>query len=272
MQLPEGSFLDSLPGSGISYVTTSNINKRAPESNARQNNNFQTTNYNTQTNDNTAIHHENHNQSEMSEQQPVSYKNKEINRDAIKSIHKTSDEPVDWTEVLVNPVPTEGAYNAELWAYYHSVAQNIIDGDIDTYLKVIYEVNPLNDLLEYGGGYEFGTDNPRIIEVEFTVKSNGVMPSKSSLGASAYLDLLQDYVCSCSIRVARDMLALLPVKNVIVNAVDMGNTILSVNFDRATMYGIKFGFINPSELIVKFKHNMIFDLTNGFSPVKQITE
>jgi len=28
-----------------------------------------------------------------------------INYDTIKSIHRTCDEPVDWTEILVNPLP-----------------------------------------------------------------------------------------------------------------------------------------------------------------------
>lgn len=106
-------------------------------------------------------------------------------------------------------------YDKALWAYLHSVAEDILNGDIDTYLKVIYEMNPLDDLLEFGGGFEFGTDDPRKMEIEFTVKSDEVMPSKSIMSDTTYFDLLQDYVCSCAIRVARDMFALLPIKTLL---------------------------------------------------------
>lgn len=64
------------------------------------------------------------------------------------------------------------SYNQGMWQYYHSMASKVLSGDIDAYLQLIYEVNPLDDLLAYGGNYEFGTDNPSRIEVEFTVNEN----------------------------------------------------------------------------------------------------
>ena len=34
---------------------------------------------------------------------------------ALKSIHKTSDDSVDWTEVLVSPIPPDDSYNKGMW-------------------------------------------------------------------------------------------------------------------------------------------------------------
>lgn len=189
----------------------------------------------------------------------------------LKSIHKTSDDSIDWTEVLVSSVPPDETYNQQMWEYYHNMASKILAGDIDSYLQLIYEVNPLDDLLVYGSDYEFGTDDPKKIEVEFNVNANALSKAKCKMNNSEYNILLQDYVCSVCIRIARDMFALLPIRNTIVHAVLNSDTILSVDFDRQGLSKIKFGYIDPSDTLLQFKHNMIFTNNNGFSPVEQIT-
>lgn len=188
----------------------------------------------------------------------------------LKSIHKASDDTIDWTEVLVSPVAPDESYNQEMWRYYHSVAGKVLSGDIDTYLQLIYEVNPLDDLLAYGGNFEFGTDNPQKIEVEFSINETALSVAKRQMSRSDYNDLLQDYVCSVCIRIARDMLALLPVLHVIVHAVLNEKTIVSVIFDRTSLSKVKFGYIDPSETLSKFKHNMCFEPDSGFSSVSHL--
>lgn len=258
-----------IPGTGLSYVETTNRNTSPrnaspstsqPRSTPRPDNVY---------ND---MEDQRIEQQQYSERQQVydNYSARDISQETIKSIHRTSDEPVDWTEILVNPLPTDDLFDKELWGYFHSVAEDVLNGDIDAYLKVISDVNPLNDLLDFGGGFEFGTDDPRKIVVEYTLKSKEVMPSRSSLGAVDYYNLLRNYVYSCSIRVARDMFALLPVKHTIVHAVDNNRNILSVDFDRATMSAIKFGFSNATDILNKFTYNVNFDEKSGFGEVNQI--
>lgn len=194
----------------------------------------------------------------------------QVSTSALKGIHKTSDDSVDWTEVLVSPLAPDESYNQEMWSYYHSMAGKILAGDIDAYLQLIYEVNPLDDLLAFGGGFEFGTDNPRKIEVEFVVNENSLSTAKEQLMATEFNNLLQDYVCSICIRIARDMFALLPISNTVVHAVMDEKTVLSIDFDRATLSKVKFGFIDPSDAMAGFKHNMRFSNENGFEEVEQI--
>lgn len=190
--------------------------------------------------------------------------------DTLKSIHKTCDDPIDWTEVLVSPEPPDPSFPSELWSFYHSVSNNVLNGDIDTYLQLIYEVNPLDDLLAFGGEFQFGTDDARKIEVEFVVNEQAINQAKSNLSNKDFYDLIQDFVCSTAIRIARDMFALLPIENTVVHGVLKGNTVLSVNFDRSGLSKIKLNFADPSDVTERFPHEMDFDVTRGFRGVKRL--
>lgn len=194
----------------------------------------------------------------------------QLDTESLKSIHKSSDDSVDWTEVLVSPLPPDLSYNRGMWQYYHSMASKVLSGDIDTYLQLIYEVNPLDDLLAYGGNFEFGTDNPSKIEVEFAVNENALCTARQQLSVMEYNNLLQDYICSVCIRVARDMFALLPVAHTLVHAVLSGNTVISVDFDRGNLSKVKFGYIDPSDTLSLFKHNMSYNDGFGFAPVANL--
>ncbi len=262
-----------IPGTGLYYVDTKNPKKEKAQ-NSSNSQSRRTTSYNAQSE-----------YVEPYEPTPVSYTAPEkrvvetptetfrpvqVDTESLKSIHKTSDDSIDWTEVLVSEMAPDSSYNQEMWNYYHSIAPKILAGNIDSYLQLIYEVNPLDDLLAFGGNYEFGTDDFKKIEIEFTANENALSNAKSQLGQSEYNLLLQDFICSVCIRIARDMFALLPVSSTIVHAVLDNDTVLSVEFDRATLSKIKFGFIDPSDTMAKFKHNMNFNSNYGFSGVDRI--
>lgn len=194
----------------------------------------------------------------------------QIDRSTLCSIHKSSDDTIEWTEVLVSPDAPNASYNQQAWQYYHQMASRILSGDIDAYLQLIYEVNPLDDLLAYGGQFEFGTDDPQKMEVEFVVNVSALSSTYSQLNCVEYNRLLQEYVCSVCIRVARDMFALLPISNAMIHAVIDDLTIVSVDFDRDALAKVKIGFIDPVILLSKFRNNMEFSHANGFSPVDRM--
>ncbi len=157
--------------------------------------------------------------SEPQQTAPVYTNVGQVDAASLKSIHKTADDTIDWKAVAASAKAPDAFCSQVMWAYYHSVAADVLKGDIDTYLQLIYEVNPLDDLLGYGSNFEFGTDNPRRMEVEFTVNRELLSHASQTMSSFEYNDLLQDFVCSLSIRVARDMFALLPVSDVVVHAV-----------------------------------------------------
>lgn len=182
----------------------------------------------------------------------------------------------------------------EEWQNLNILSSRILQGDIDAYFQVIDEMNPLDDLIEFGSDFEIGANDGSALEVEFKVKSDEIVPkfvlsltqtgklSKKDMPKTQYYELVQDYVCSCSIRITRDMMALLPVEKVTVHAVDNvlntatgyieEATILSVVFDRETLNSLNFDMIDPSDAIQNFKHNMKYLKTGGLKPVDRITE
>jgi hypothetical protein len=180
----------------------------------------------------------------------------------------------------------------EEWKELVTFAKKVLDGDIDSYFKVIKEMDPLSDLTEFGSGFEFTTDDPSYIEIEFDAHSEKMIPPKEkSLTQTGkisvkewtktkYYDLQQDYICSCAIRIARDMFSLLPVKEVYVHAFEdlfssqTGNTtrtcILSVRFKRQVIESLNMERIDCSDSMGNFQHNMDFKKTKGFLPVQKL--
>lgn len=205
--------------------------------------------------------------------------------EALKSVHKQSDGYIDWETVK------NGAVSGELRELV-PFAESVLNGDIDSYYKVIAEVGPFDDLLEYGSGFEVGTDDPRMLEVEFQVKSDEIIPTEypdmkasgelvmKEFSKSAYYELVQDYVSSTMLRVARDAFALLPIQTVIIHAVDKvlnpatGNdeevTICSVKIKRDALATLNFERIDPSECLESFESNVKFRKTAGYAPVDRV--
>lgn len=195
-------------------------------------------------------------------------------------------------EKAVEQAAAEDAEDYENWRKLVGLADRVINGDLDAYLDVIEQMNPLGDLIDFGSDFEFGADNASAMEVEFKVKTDSVVPqytfsltktgklSRKEMTKTAYFDLVQDFVCSCSIRIARDIFALLPVKTVVVHAVENGIntqtgrqeeiTILSVLFERDILNGLNFEHIDPSDAMNNFLHNMKFQKTTGLHPVDRV--
>ena len=205
--------------------------------------------------------------------------------EALKSVHKQSDGYIDW-EAVAN-----GAVSGQI-RELQPFAQSVLAGDIDAYFRVIEQVGPFDDLLEYGSGFEVGTDDPKIMEIEFQVKSGDIIPTQypdmkasgeivmKDFSKSAYFELVQDYVSSTMLRVARDTFALLPVQTVIIHAVDKilnpatGNdeevTIASAKIKRDAMATLNFERIDPSDCLESFESNVKFKTTTGYSPVDRV--
>lgn len=204
--------------------------------------------------------------------------------EALKSVHKQSDGYIDWEAVANGAV---GQYK-ELQPF----AQSVLAGDIDAYFKVIAEVGPFDDLLEYGSGFEVGTDDPKMLEIEFQVKSDAIIPTQypdmkangeivmKDFSKTAYYELVQDYVSSTMLRVARDTFALLPVQIVIIHAVDKvlnpatGNdeevTVCSAKIKRDALATLNFERIDPSDCLESFESNVKFRKTAGYAPVDRV--
>ncbi len=104
--------------------------------------------------------------------------------------------------------------------------------------------------------------------------------STKQLTKTRYYEWQQDYVCSCTLRIARDLFALLPLNTVIIHASDTQlNTetgheerllVLSIQIDREILTGLNFDHIDCSDSMNNFPHHMNFRKTKGFVEVEKV--
>ena len=178
------------------------------------------------------------------------------------------------------------------WGMASNLAKKILNGDIDAYFQAIQEMEPLGDLSEFGSVFEFSTDDPSYIEVAFEPHSEQMVPavekkltktgklSEKALTKTRYYELQQDYICSCIIRIARDLFALLPIQTVYVHAfedildTETGHTsrecILSVQIEKETLLQLNLDGIDCSDSMNNFSHRMKFRKTKGFAPIEPL--
>lgn len=258
-----------LPGTGIYYTKSTNVKKLAKKFTSKKDDKDSKSSKskpNTKTIENNKLQVEEYNDY----------------IEAIKSVHKNSDGYIDWARVQ------NGDGDKDLIPF----AKKVLEGDIDAYFEVIDEVKPFDDLLDFGSSFEVGTDDPSVLEVEFKVKSEEIVPeleyslkadggiSTKNMSKTNYYALMQDYVASTTIRVARDAFALLPIESCVVHAVDKvlntatgyeeEMTILSVEFKRDQLLSLNMDRIDPSDAIAGFNNNCKFAKTTGFKPVERI--
>lgn len=242
-----------IPGTGLSYVSTSSNASRRQRQRGQQ--------VSTPTMPNRSI-------GEVTERAPQMHRptSDEI-AVQIQEIYRVADETINWREILISDVDEDAS---DEWKYYKQRAEKVLNGDIDTYFELISELNPLDDLLEYGSEFECGTDDPRMLSVHFKVNSGHILRDAQTLGRREYNLLLQDYVCGCAIRVARDMFALLPLRHIVVDAEDHNTDILSVDFERTSFLELDFDSLDASDTVASFLHRMNFTELDGFRKIEPL--
>lgn len=175
--------------------------------------------------------------------EPKIQSKKKLDYKDVQSICRVSDEKIDWFEILSSKKPTDGFFNENMWHYLHSVALDVCQGNIDTYLQVIQDINPYDDLLDYAENFEFGTDDAKEMNVSFNPLKD-VVDEKDK-------ELYEDYIAACVIRVARDTFALLPVERV--NVEVEGKLGYKARFDIGKFQKIKFSYSDPSTIVDAFR-------------------
>lgn len=178
--------------------------------------------------------------------------NMSVSLDDIKKLYLKSDEVIDWTELLVSASADDVFMEPETWKFLKSISRKVLSGDIDAYLETIEKMRPVDDLLDYGSDFEFGIDNPNSMEVEFRINEHFMLPNANVIGVESYEQIFKEYVCASSIRVARDLFALLPVKYVIVYAKKEDEVVLQARFNRNEVQKINFKEESSVEIIERF--------------------
>ncbi|NLN03835.1 MAG: DUF4236 domain-containing protein [Clostridiaceae bacterium] len=185
----------------------------------------------------------------------------------------------------------EDAKVYEEWEGRVRFAKGIIEGNEQISETLLNEIKPFSNIEAFCEvkKCEFRKNG---IEVDVTIKTD-IVPehslsltktykiSRKNITKTTYYDIKQDYVCSVCFRIAKDMFALYPSDTVLVNALKtVLNTsngysedvpILSIKFNRGIFDMLNLDRIDPSEALKNFMHNMDFLKTKGFKPIKKLS-
>lgn len=179
----------------------------------------------------------------------------------------------------------EREHEAELVAYeteklecehLRLLAIRVLAGEPGAYSEAISEFSILNEITHIGSSIHFTVRSPKLIECVLTVNGREVIPDQTkSLTASKKLsvkampkarfhEIYQDYVCGCVLRLGREVMALLPVDEVLVTASVRGLDaktgqsaqlpVLSVAMTRGILEGLDFERLDPSDSMENFVH------------------
>ena len=125
---------------------------------------------------------------------------------------------------------------------------------------------------------------PEVLPVEIkSMTSSGKLSSKPMPRGQLH-ELFQDYICSCVLRVGREMFAILPYEKVLVHAsapvfepatgLYARRTVVSVCFDRARLENLNFERLDPSDAVDAFNARSDFKVSRksgAFVPVEPLS-
>jgi len=162
------------------------------------------------------------------------------------------------------------------WEKMSNLARRILARDSNAYIPAIEEISPLSELASIGSSLHFTVHNPRLVEVVVSAHGRQPIPTElktltasgkvsvRAMPKSRFVEIYQDYVCGCVLRVARELFALLPIESLLISATaealdtSTGQSVecpfLSVVISRATLNTLNFDMLDPSDSIMGMTH------------------
>ena len=158
--------------------------------------------------------------------------------------------------------------------------------------RPLEHISPFEEIKKLGSKFEIEFKSSKKAKIILHIYDKKVIPKQSKsllksgkisikdMPIGKYNELYQDYVCSATLRVGREVFAILPVEEIIITAKgDILNNstgriekqpLLSILLIKETMNKINFDLVDPSDCMSNFKHNMVLKKTQGMFPVEEI--
>jgi len=170
---------------------------------------------------------------------------------------------------------THAVEHAE-WEKLSRLARRILEGEPSAYIEAIKELSPFAEIASIGSFLHFTVHNERLIECVLRTNGRKAIPSEVKFLSSSgkvsvkpmpkprFIEVYQDYVCGCVLRVARELFALLPIDTLLITAsaealdTSTGQTVerpfLSVIIPRDILKTLDFDKLDPSDSIMSMTH------------------
>lgn len=179
------------------------------------------------------------------------------------------------------------------WEALRALAPRILAGESKAYTHVLVEFSPFAEISDLGSSIHFTVHTPKLIECVLKVNGRQAIPAEAKtltangkvsvkpMPKGRFHEIYQDYLCGCVLRVAREVLALLPVETVLLTAMAelfdsrSGQTaeqpVLSVAMPRATIARLDFDRLDPSDSMANFLHRGDFKASRKSEAFQPIT-
>jgi hypothetical protein len=168
----------------------------------------------------------------------------------------------------------------------------VLSGNLEAYESALIHLTPFKEMTAVIPELKINTVRHDVVVIDCVVLGESVIPNEEKkltasgklsvkkMPAGRYWAYYQDYVCSCALRVAREVLALLPVPRIVVNIASAhsdkkkGNKdiepVLAISIPRQVADMIDFQSIDPSDSLKLYSHRMKFKKTSGFEAIEPI--
>ncbi|MFQ2382882.1 hypothetical protein [Aeromonas dhakensis] len=202
------------------------------------------------------------------------------------SIAKVKDTQINSTNL------SQWNIDVEEWKERVSLARRLLNGDISAKTDIIKELNPFSEIDHLGSGVKFTIQENGLLIVTINVHGANIIPKEQktllksgrlsikSMPVSRFNEIYQDYVCSVVLRVANEIFSILPDDKLIINVEDHllnkstghlePQSLLSVYITRDGVSRLNMEYIDPSDAMNNFIHNVNFKKTKGFEPVNEV--
>lgn len=169
-------------------------------------------------------------------------------------------------------------YQSEIieWEKVTQLAKRVLDGEHEAYIEAVHEFNPFEELSSIGSTMHITVHNSHMMECVLSTNGKKAIPaefkslttagklSAKPMPRQRFIEIYQDYICSCVLRVAREIFALLPLRKLLITAtVEMLDTstgqmnetpFLSVAITREQIMTLNFDLLDPSDSIMALPH------------------
>ena len=215
----------------------------------------------------------------------------------IRSLHEDAYAPLNWKELVAAPPPSrdDGNYSSKVaeWEWHQRIGPGVLSGTRQAYLKVLDWALPFEELEALGTGVRATSADGRSVEAFAHLRDPELVPRSEprlephggfrweKVSTSRYWRLYREHICSTAIRIARELLALLPANTVFVHVARRDRTtsprrvniapIVSVEFKRSALLALDFERLSAAHAIAEFPHNMNFGEATGFSEVELLS-
>ena len=179
------------------------------------------------------------------------------------------------------------------WQDQRKLFQSILQKDPKAYMALLKDIQFCSELAGFISSFQFQASDGDNLIIDCNININDVIPThyktltktgKLSIrkyNKTDYYVIVKEYVSGLTLRIARNVFGLLPIRSAIINVqtevldTQVGKvdniTILSIKIDKTTLSELNFDLIDPLDALNNFKHNVRFLKTCGFQPVEKLS-